>query len=296
MEGNIEDWRKAGRIANESLHYAKSLVKPGASLLEVSEKVEKKIFDLGGQPAFPAQFSMDEVAAHYCADPDEETIFEEQLVCIDIGVHVEGAIGDNALTVDLSEKYSELVKASEEALKNAIKIVQIGTTLGEIGKTVQETIESFGYRPIRNLSGHGLDLFNIHSSPSIPNFATKQEEALEKGMTIAIEPFASTGAGIIHELDKSNIFSFVHKKPVRSLITRQVLKEINKYQGLPFTTRWLIKKFPAVKVNFALRDLLQQGIIRQYPPLPDKDKGMVSQAEHSLLVDDKVEILTKFDG
>lgn len=292
MEGDIEDWRKAGKIAAEALEYGRNLIKPGASLLEVSDKIEEKISSLGGKPAFPAQISCDNIAAHYCADPDDETIFEKQVACLDIGVHVNGAVGDNACTVDLSGANSDLVKASQDALKEATEILQIGVTLREIGKAIEEAITSYGFQPVRNLSGHGLGIYDIHSKPSIPNFDNGDTTELQQGMTIAIEPFASMGDGKIYETERANIFMVQQMKPVRSPITRQILKQIETYEGLPFTTRWLTKKFPIFKVNFALKELMNAGAIQQFPPLPDKN-GLVSQAENSFLIDDKVETLTR---
>jgi hypothetical protein len=64
---------------------------------------------------------------------------------------------------------------------------------GEIGRTISETITDLGFNPIQNLSGHGVSHFNIHDSPSIPNFDNGDDTTLEKGDTIAIEPFATTG-------------------------------------------------------------------------------------------------------
>lgn len=290
---DLDKWVKAGRIAAEALEYGRGLIRPGEKLLDVTEKIEKKIEELGGKCAFPVQISMNHVAAHYCADPDDPIVFSDQLSCLDIGVHVDGCIGDNACTVDLSQNNSELVRASREALDNAIKIIQVGTALGEIGKVIQETIESHGFLPIRNLSGHGLSSYNIHDKPTIPNFDTQDKTTLEKGTVIAIEPFATNGAGMIYETDVANIFSQVDLKPVRSPISRDVLGFIDQYNGLPFATRWLAREFPLFKINFALRELSAAGILRKYPPLPDRKKGLVSQAEHTVLVDDKVQVLTQ---
>jgi len=291
---DIENWKKAGKIAAQALEYGGSLIKKGATLLEVSDQVEKKIKDLGAIPAFPVQISCNQIAAHFCADPDDNTIFEDQVACLDVGACVDGAIGDNALTVDLSGKYSELVKASQEALKNAIKIVQIGTTLGEIGKTIQETNSSYGFSPIKNLSGHGLDYYNIHTAPTIPNIDTGDKTEIEENMCIAIEPFATDGAGMIYESERANIFMLTNPKPVRSPFAREILQYVGEnYKTLPFTTRWLSKRFGLGKTNFALRELIKNNIIQQFPPLVEKNKGMVSQAEHTLLITDKVEVITK---
>lgn len=289
---DIEKYRKAGKIAAEAREYGKGLIKKGATLLEVSDLVEKKIEELGGKMAFPAQISCDSIAAHYCAEPDDETVFEKQVCSLDVGAHIDGFIGDTASTVDLSGEHAELVKASEEALKEAIKVVQIGVQVNEIGKVIQETISSFGFAPVKNLTGHGLSQFNIHDKPTIPNFDTGDTTKLEKGMVIAIEPFATDGVGMVNELEQGNIFMFLQKKPVRSKFARELLKEISQYRTLPFTTRWLTKKLSPAKVNFGLRELLRADIIKSYPPLREKNKGIVTQAEKSLLVDDKIEVLT----
>ena len=294
----LSDWKKAGRIAGEVLQYGKSLIQPGASYLEVTEKIEQKIKELGAEPAFPPQMSLNDVAAHFTVDPGEDITFKDQLVCLDVGVHVNGAIGDTALTVDLSGKNEKLVKASQDALQQAIAIIQRGErSLSIIGKTVQNAITSHGFLPIRNLSGHGLSLYDVHDIPTIPNIDTGEKTELQKDGIYAIEPFASAGAGLIYETDKANIFSVVEKKPVRSQITREVLKAIEAYHDLPFTTRWLAKKFPLMKVNFALRELQAVGMVRAYPPLIDKNHGLVSQAEHTIFIDQdgNMEILTKID-
>ncbi len=292
---NLESWRKAGKIAADVLAYGKGLIKKGSSLLEVSDLIEKKIISLGGKPAFPVQISCDHIAAHFCPEADDKTIFENQVASLDVGVEVEGCIGDTAVTVDLSGKHSDLVKASEEALKAAIKVVQVGVTLGEIGKEIKETIASFGFSPIKNLSGHGLAEYNIHDKPTIPNFDTGDKTELKKGQLIAIEPFATNGAGAVYEASPATLFSIVNKKPVRSPFARELLKELQDYNELPFTTRWLTAKMPAGKVRLGLRELIHAGILRDYPPLVEQDKGLVSQAEHTLLVDDKVEVLTRKD-
>src|SRR3990167_4729999 len=177
-----QNYIKAGRISAEVLEYGKSLIKKGNSLLETTELIEKKIFELGGKPAFPVQFSCNEIAAHFCVEEDDKTVFDGQVISLDLGVHVDGAIGDNAYTVDLSGKYNDLVKAAQKALEEALKIVNVGTELREIGKIINDTIKGYGYVPVRNLSGHGLDLYGIHTKPTLPNIDNGDKTALKKGM------------------------------------------------------------------------------------------------------------------
>lgn len=291
---DIEKLKKTGKIAAQVLEYGKGLIKKDASMVEVLDKIEEKIIDLGAKPAFPAQISCNHLAAHYCPDDEDKTIFSDQIACLDVGVHVDGFIGDTAATVDLSGKYSDLVKAAEESLENAVKIIKVGVTLGEIGKAIQNTIQKYGFSPVRNLSGHGLGKYEIHTKPNIPNFDNGDNTQIGKGTVFAIEPFASTGAGIVQDSGIATVFELSNKKPVRNMITRQVLKEIESYDNLPFTTRWLTRKFGA-KAKFALREMEQLGMLHAHHPLADKDKGMISQAEHSILIDDSgtVVILTQ---
>ena len=296
MVTDYADWRKAGLLARKCLKYAESLAKPGVSLLEVSEKVDQKIIDLGGFPAWPCQINANEIAEHYCAEPNDKIILKDQLFCIDVGVSINGAIGDNALSIDLSGQYYDLIKASKEALDNATKILQIGVTLGEIGETIQDTIEAYGFHPIKNLCGHGINRYVIHAAPSIPNFNNKSKVQLQNGQIIAIEPFATNGKGLIHETDKGNLFSVTGKSPVRSPSAREILNIVKKYNGLVFTTRNLLKHLPAMKVNLGLRELMQAKVITCYLPLVEDAKGLVSQAENTFLIDDKVEVLTSDPG
>lgn len=288
----LEKYKKAGKIASEVLAYGKELIKKDRLLLDVTNQIEAKIFELGAKPAFPVQISMNEIAAHFCPEDDDKTMFSNQLVSLDVGVHIDGCIGDNACTIDLSGKNSELVKASEEALKAAIEVVKVGVGLGEIGKAIETAITGYGFKPVRNLSGHGLNSYDIHAEPQIPNFDTKEKTKLERGI-IAIEPFATNGAGLIHEKGDASVYSLIEKKPVRIGFVRNIIKQIEGYNGLPFTTRWLTKNFSEGQVRYALNQLKLLGILKEHPPLVEKENGLVSQAEKSLLVDDEVVVLTK---
>jgi len=288
----MENWIKAGKIAAEVREFSKPLIIPGAKLLDIAEQIEAKIRELDAIPGFPVNLSLNSTAAHYTAVPNDEIVLEDQIIKIDIGTCFEGAIGDTAYTVDLSGKYKELVKASEEALANTIKILRPGVSLGEIGKTIQETIESFGYVPVRNLSGHGLGDYSVHEKPSIPNVNTNDPTVLNKGQTIAIEPFATDGAGMIKESSNPMIFSQINNRPVRNPFTRKIQQEISSYKMLPFPTRWLAKKFGEGRTRMAIRELMLAGNIRDYPPLVEIKKGMVSQAEHSFIINEKTKITT----
>jgi len=288
-----ENWIKAGKIAAEVREWSKSLIKPGAKMSGIADKIENKIRELEAFPAFPVNLSLNEAAAHDTAHFNDERVLKDEIIKVDIGVCYEGAVGDTAYTIDLSGKRDKLVEASIAALKAAEKTLRIGVTLAEIGKAIEDTITSFGFEPVRNLSGHGIALYDIHTSPGIPNYDTGDMTKLEKGMIIAIEPFATDGSGRIKNAEPIVIYEEMEHKPIRSMIARQVAKEIEAYNDVPFARRWLDDKFGYNKVSLALRQLEMNGNIKGHPKLVEVNNGMVSQAEHTYLIDDEVVCLTR---
>ncbi|MGV8169172.1 MAG: type II methionyl aminopeptidase, partial [Candidatus Nanoarchaeia archaeon] len=112
---------------------------------------------------------------------------------------------------------------------------------------------------------------------------------------IAIEPFSTNGAGLVYEGGAPTVFSLVAEKPLRSPGARKIMQEIKEYNGLPFTSRWLIPKHGVASVQLALREMMQAGAVYAHPPLLEKAKGLVAQTEHSVIVRDKPIIYTKQD-
>ena len=292
----MEDYIKAGKIAADAREYALSLVKENKTLLETANKIEEFIIKKDVTPAFPVSLAINEIAAHYTPSPDEKTIFNsEDLVKIDIGVCINGCVTDTATTVEIkTNNNKELIKASREALNEAIKIAQIGTELWQIGKIIEDTISSYGFNSIKNLSGHGLGDYEVHRKPTIPNFNNENKETLQKGQFITIEPFSTTGSGYVKEGKPSTIYSIQRKQSIRNPITKKIFDYVEKeYKILPFSKRQLLKKFPLPQVNLALKDLENNKIVKEYSQLPEKSNGLVSQHEHTLLIDEKVIVLTR---
>jgi methionyl aminopeptidase len=290
-EFEFESYKKAGIIANKSLILGKSLIKKQVPITSILDEIETFIKSNNAGIAFPSQISLNNIAAHQCSVNNEELI-PDGIIKLDVGVEVNGFIGDNALSVAINHDDS-IIKASRKALDNAIKIVKPGIEVRDIGIEIQRTIEEEGFKPVKNLSGHGVGRYQIHKSPSIPNYDSKDKTILNENDVIAIEPFASEGDGIVLNEGDATVFTLVAEKPVRSNFTREVLKRIKSYKGLPFTSRWLIKEFGPGKTSFALRELNQLGLLENHPPLADK-KGIVSQSEHTVIVKDKPIITTKW--
>lgn len=283
---------KAGEIASKTREYAKTIIKKDMLLLEIAEKIEKKIEELGGKIAFPTNLSINEIAAHHTPSYEDKKL-AHGLLKIDLGVHIEGWIADTAFSVDLdnNEENTRLIKASEKALEKAIEIANTNTPLSEIGKTIQKEIEGHRFSPIINLCGHSMEQYTLHSGITIPNIDNSKSIPLGEGLR-AIEPFATNGVGKIKDSKPSEIYMLIEEKTPRSQIAREVLEFITKeYQTLPFCSRWIIKKF-GLKAIIGLKQLEENGNLHRFAQLVEESGGKVSQSEHTILINKKEKRVT----
>ncbi len=287
IEEIIEKYRKAGKILSEVRAESVKKVEVGASLLSVAESTENLIREKGGEPAFPVNISRNDEAAHSTPTFNDRSVFGKDMVKLDIGVHIDGYIADTAVTVDLSGN-PELVKASESALAEAIKFIHAGVNTSDIGAVIEDAIGSFGYKPVGNLTGHGLAQYIQHAPPAIPNRRMPHGVVLEEGDIVAIEPFATDGAGRIHDAGNAEIYHLLSPRPVRHPSARALLQKIEKYKTLPFAKRWL-----GDNIDFAMVQLVKANIIQPYPILKEIKGGLISQAEHTIMVTaDGCEVMT----
>lgn len=294
----IQKCLKAGKIAAQVRREgALKLSKPGTSYLEVMDYCEQRILKLGGQIAW-AQMAVNDVAAHFCPEEDDTHVSEEgQLIKVDIGVHIDGYLADNAMTIEVGKtsEYKDMIKAAQNALKSAIKLVRPGCQLWELGEAQSSEAEALGFKTVKNLSGHTIAPYKVHAGISIPSFNNKDKTELQEGWQIAIEPFVTNGQGLIKEKGKATIFMVDQLRGVRSPYARKILDEVKLQNGLPFTTRWLTRKMGKGPATLGLRELLTNNIIHQYPPLTEISSGMVSQFEHAMIVKDKPLVYTRHE-
>ena len=189
-----ENCREAGRILAQVRDEAAERVEVGTNYLELTEWVEERIDELGGNSAFPLNISVDHEAAHGAAGIDDDRTIGEEMVKLDIGVHIDGWLADTAITVDFTGN-DDLLAAAEDALDAAVDTVEAGVHTGEIGAAIESAIDGYGYNPVVNLTGHGLGHWDQHVSPNIPNREVSQGTELDVGDVVAIEPFATDGTG-----------------------------------------------------------------------------------------------------
>ena len=288
-EHEFESYMKAGEIACRALRYGTSLVREGARVLDIARSIEDLIKSLGGEPAFPVNISINEVAAHYTPTPgDELRVPPNAIVKIDVGVHVDGYIADTAATVSLDPSRSSLLDACREALERGLQIVSPGVKFSEFGRVVESVIRSHGYKPIYNLSGHSLDRFTIHAGDVIPNYRDiKCFARFKDGRAYALEPFATPGSGLVEDGPYITIYAIKYNpKKVRGLSdeARKFLEEVyTSRRSLPFASRWYVDRYGS-KLGEIISELRKSKLLIEYPVLIERSRSVVAQFEHTIVI------------
>lgn len=294
-EDILEKMRRAGTIAGEAREIGADMIDEGVKLLDVATEVEGYIVRKGARPAFPTNLSINEVAAHYSPSTDDKLTFKRgDLVKVDVGAQVEGYIGDTARTVEVrTRNWTNLIAASAKALTMATVMVGEGVQVGSIGDTIDRAIRSEGFVPVTNLTGHGLNCYNLHAGLTIANYDDGNATRLKEGMMLAIEPFATNGAGEVRNGKPGNIYRILRDREVRDADANRLFSKIKEeFKGLPFCERWCTAIDPKAPTH--LKTLVRHGILFAYPMLAEIQGGMVSQTEHTVVINSsKGEVTTR---
>ncbi len=285
MDPDVRGWLlEAGRVSKEAKERAVDLVADGALLLDVAEDIEGLMRKRGLRPAFPTCISIDNIAAHYSPTHDDTLRFRRgNVVKLDLGAQRDGWVADTAITVEVGTRnWSRLIQASELALQTAIEAVRPGVETRLLGEGIRRAIESNGYKPIRNLTGHTIERYVLHAGKSVPNIP-HGHDTLEEGEVVAIEPFSSSGAGEVDGTRTGNIYRVLRTKPQSDGALTDFLGQLaSEFQGLPFAERWAYALNP--KAPAYLNQLLRSRAVMTYPALLDVGDGVVAQTEHTMIV------------
>ncbi len=283
----IQDYVKAGKIASEVRENVRKKNWVGKTVFEICEEVESEIIKRGAKCAFPVNASINEVAAHYTAEPnDQKTITDTDLVKIDLGAQINGYIADTAVTVCYDPQFDNLVQAAEDALSNAMSMIKIGVKASDVGRTIEKTIKQYGCKPIVNLSGHSLDQYTIHAGKSIPNIWSIGTFSLSGNNAYACEPFVTTdqGLGFVREGKTKNIYAMVSRKKTKNEQADKLLDFIwENFNMLPFALRWIVKKWDEREARELLEVLVKKKVVHSYPVLIEANGQRVAQAEHTFI-------------
>ncbi len=288
-EEDFQKYQRAGNIAREVREEIKKKVKEGMPIIDICEMVESRIREKGGKPAFPCNVSVNEIAAHYTAQPnDKQRIPDRSLVKVDIGVHVDGYIADTATSICFDPEYADMVNTAEEALEKAVEILKSGLSITRFGSAIQKVIKSRGYKPVSNLTGHLIRRYIIHAGKSLPNVFNLSTSRLKEGEIYGVEPFVtvSNATGRVENLKEKQIFRFQKNKSLRNPYAKQILSYIKKkFLTLPFTERWLIEFSSSTNYKSAFAELLSSKAVIGYPIFIETSRKTVAQAEYTVLIE-----------
>ncbi|MDH2906479.1 MAG: type II methionyl aminopeptidase [Candidatus Nitrosotalea sp.] len=292
----LQDYIDAGKIASEVRENARRKNHVGSTLEEICNSIEKEIASKGGKCAFPVNVSLNEIAAHYTAEPNDKTIVKDtDLLKIDLGVQINGYIADTAVTVCYDPKYDYLVLAAESALKEAMSIIRAGTKSSDVGKAIENTTKQMGGIPIANLSGHSLEQYTIHAGKSVPNIWSIGSFSFQSTEAYACEPFVTTpdGSGFVREGKIRNIFSLVTRKRTKDEDANKMIDFIwKKFNMLPFALRWFIPEYDEKTARYLLEILIKNKVVRSYPILVESKGERVAQAEHTFIPQENSVLVT----
>ncbi len=265
----IEDYIKAGKIAAEVREIVRVKDWIGKTVYEICEEVENEIKKRRQQnSAFPVNASINEIAAHYTAEPNDPiTIKDTDLVKIDLGAQINGYIADTAVTVCYDAQFDGLVQAAEDALGNAMSMIKTGVKASDVGRTIEATIKQRGFKPIANLSGHSLEQYTIHAGRSIPNIWSIGGFSLSENTAYACEPFVTTGqgGGFVRNGKIKNIFAINSRKKTKNDEADKLLNFIwENFNMLPFALRWITKEWEEKEARELLEILVKKKAVQSY--------------------------------
>ena len=283
----FDDYIQAGKIAGEVRENVRKTDWVGKTVFEICEHVENEIKKRGAKCAFPVNTSINEVAAHYTAEPNDPlAIKDDDLVKIDLGAQINGHIADTAVTVCYNAEFDSMVQTAELSLSNAMSMMKVGVKSSDVGRTIEKTIKQMGFLPIANLSGHSLDQYTIHAGKSVPNIWSIGSFTFNENQAFACEPFVTTGEGLgfVHEGKIKNIFALSSRKKTKDKDADKMLDYIwQNFNLLPFALRWLTSEWEEKEARRLLEVLVKKKAVHAYPILVEGNGQRVTQAEHTFI-------------
>ena len=290
-----ETYIKVGKIHAEVCNKTKPLVKAGISILELTKKIESFIQEYPEVSlSFPVNIQLNNEVHYTAVVDDKRMISNGDLIKVDIGLHIDGYIADGAFTVSLNKDYDDMVEFTEKALKKAISDLKPGMKLSVIGERLDEVIKDSKYKLIRNLMGHQLNQWELHSKKSILVHGNSSDNKLEPGEAYAVEIFVTDGLGMIKSSQNAYIYALAkYLSPIRDQRIRNLYKKIfDKRRCFPFSERYILEYLKISKLDFF--SLKKSGNIVEYPLLLELPNSKIAQFEDVIYVDnDKVIIPTK---
>lgn len=203
-ENDINRIRFAAEVTASVRDSIAKLARPGMTTFDLDQLAGELIRETGGKSAFLGYYgypgniciSVNEEVVHGIGRPNR-ILLETDIVSIDVGVEINGAIGDTAKTIYFKKPphdIERLLKGTQEALMAGIAQARSGNHIRHISQAVESTARKFRLGVVREYVGHGCGL-KMHEPPEVPNFVSGARGVrLEPGMILCIEPMLNLGS------------------------------------------------------------------------------------------------------
>jgi len=212
--------RDVGKLAAECLNELSTIIKPGIRTIDIDTFVRdfasKHVlicapYGYGAtdtRMAFPAACctSVNHVICHGIPSSDK-VLNDGDIVTVDVTFIKNGWYGDSCRTypvgTKINAKISKLLQVTEQAMWKGIDAARPGNTIGDIGRSIQNYVESCGFSVVRDFVGHGIGR-EFHTPPAIPHYITKEmpdvHRILQPGLCFTVEPMITAGKKEYKEL------------------------------------------------------------------------------------------------
>ncbi|QOI11164.1 type I methionyl aminopeptidase [Blochmannia endosymbiont of Colobopsis nipponica] len=208
----IKKMRVVGKLAAEVLEIIKPYVYPGITTGTLDKichtyitKKQKATSAALGYKGFPKSvcISINEEVCHGIPS-DERKLKDGDIVNIDVAIFKDGWHGDTSKMFTVGKPTvtgKKLCKTTQESLYLAIRMIQPGIKLREIGKAIQKFIEEKEFSIVREYCGHGIGR-KIHEDPQVLHFdGDDGGTMLQEGMVVTIEPMVNVGSSRIFTME-----------------------------------------------------------------------------------------------
>ncbi len=202
--------RRAAQATAFVREQLRMMIAPGMTTRNVDELAGRLIAETGGTSSFLGYhgfsgnicISLNDVVVHGIGS-DKAVIKDTDILSIDLGVTIDGATGDTAVTLtfrdDQPEAVKRLLKATEEGLYAGIAAARKNNFVRDISAAVEAVAKKAGLGVVREYVGHGCGI-KLHEAPEVPNFVMRgfRGPKLVPGMVLAIEPMFNLGTAQVY--------------------------------------------------------------------------------------------------
>eukprot|EP00051_Salpingoeca_urceolata_P027053 m.479847 g.479847 ORF g.479847 m.479847 type:complete len:389 (-) comp21615_c0_seq1:224-1390(-) len=304
----VTKYKMAGEMANRVLKAVAAKAVEGATTISLcafgdeqitketasvyNKKVEGRTIEKG--VGFPTCVSVNSCICHNSplSSDAEYALQKEDVVKIDLGVHIDGYIGVAATTVvvgasaeaPVTGEKADVIAAAHTAAELALRMIKPGATSDEVTAAIKQVAKDFCVTPVEGMLTHQLQHNNIAGEKSViqnqPDNSKKHETfKFEENEVYAVDILMSTSDGKPKQgTERTTVYRktdevYQLKMKASRAFYGEVLK---KHPTMPFTLRSFEDE---QKARLGVTECAKHGVVEAFDVLHDKEGAFVAQAK-----------------